>query len=175
MVIIRAVPEGGGAGANVPTGLPYTFYDRYTPASSRTIDRRQPLPSTFAARFIQGGPATYRTNLNIWREGFGNGSCSDAKSSATMALAEMVRFDEHEHPSTLSSDPLRSPRLPATSSTSSSDSSYPALLSSDTGGWLYFNLNNRGSTAYSVSRNGLAPLGSTTTAGPPPTHNCVTL
>jgi hypothetical protein len=32
MVHIRAVPEGGSAGSNVPTGLPYTFYDRYTPA-----------------------------------------------------------------------------------------------------------------------------------------------
>src|SRR5258706_1709737 len=54
MVHIRAVPEGGGAGSNVGTALPYTFYDRYTPAASRKVDRRQPLPSTYAARFIEG-------------------------------------------------------------------------------------------------------------------------
>jgi hypothetical protein len=54
MVHIRAVPEGGGAGSSVTTALPYTFYDRYTQQIRRTFDRRQPLPSTFAARFIQG-------------------------------------------------------------------------------------------------------------------------
>jgi hypothetical protein len=97
MVHIRAVPEGGGAGSNVATGLPYTFYDRYTPAASRKLDRRQPLPSTFAARFIEGGPSDFRTNLTIWREGFGSGSCTDAKFSSDMAVAEVIRFDEHEN------------------------------------------------------------------------------
>ena len=157
MVHIRAVPEGGGAGSKGGTALPYTFYDRYTPASSRAIDRRQPLPSTFAARFIQGGSAAFRTNLNIWREGFGSGSCTDAQTSPTMTVAEVVRFDEHENPTTLASSP---PRLPATSSTSSSSSSYPARLSTDAGGWLYLNLNNGGST---------------TNAGPRPSQNWVTV
>jgi hypothetical protein len=40
MVHIRAVPEGGGAGSIVDTALPYTFYDRYTPA--RYPDPRSP-------------------------------------------------------------------------------------------------------------------------------------
>ncbi len=176
LVHIRAVPEGGSAGSKVATALPYTFYDRYTPASSRTIDRRQPLPSMFAARFIQGGPATFRTNLNIWREGFGNGSCSDAKSSATMAVAEVVRFDEHENPFTLGSDALvSSPRLQAASSTSSSSPLYPATVSSDLGGWFYLNLNNGGSTTYSVNHDSLAPVGSTTTFGPRPSQNWMTM
>jgi hypothetical protein len=171
LVHIRAVPEGGGAGSKAKTALPYTFYDRYTPASSRAIDRRQPLPSTFAARFVQGGPAAYRTNLNIWREGFGTGSCTDAQTSPAMTVAEVVRFDEHENPSTLASDPLRSPRrLPATSSTSSSDSMYPAMISSDAGGWLYLNLNNGGSTTYSAH-----DAGATTPAGPRPSQNWVTV
>ncbi|MEA2327938.1 MAG: hypothetical protein QOE68_2897 [Thermoanaerobaculia bacterium] len=175
LVHIRAVPEGGGAGSKAGTALQYTFYDRYTPASSRAIDRRQPLPSTFAARFVQGGTAAYRTNLNIWREGVGNGSCPDAQTS-TMAVAEIVRFDEHENPSTLGSDSLVShPRLPATSSTSSSSPSYPATVSSDAGGWFYLNLNNGGSTTYSANHNGLAPVGSTTTAGPRPSQNWVTV
>jgi hypothetical protein len=175
MVHIRAVPEGGGSGSKAATALPYTFYDRYTPASTRTIDRRQPLPSTFAARFVQGGPAAYRTNLNIWREGVGNGSCPDAQTSA-MAVAEIVRFDEHENPSTLGSDSLVShPRLTSTSATSSSSPSYPATISSDAGGWFYLNLNNGGSTTYSANHDGLAPIGSTTILGPRPSQNWVTV
>ena len=100
MVHIRAVPEGGGAGANVPTGLPYTFYDRYTPSATRTIDRRQPLPSTFAARYIQGGRSSFATNLTIWREGrHGSGaSCASNVFNAVINFGEIVRFDEHENP-----------------------------------------------------------------------------
>ena len=49
MVHIRAIPEGGAAGSNVATELPYTFYDRYTPAANRIQDRRQPLPSAAVA------------------------------------------------------------------------------------------------------------------------------
>jgi hypothetical protein len=175
MVHIRAVPEGGGTGSKPATALPFTFYDRYTPSTTRSIDRRQPLPSTFAARFVQGGPAAFRTNLNIWREAFGSGSCIDAQRSPAMAVADIVRFDEHENPSTLANDQFRAPpRLPATSSTSSSDSRYPATLSSDAGGWLYLNLNNGGSTTYSAYGE-LAPPGSTTTAGPRPSQNWVTV
>jgi len=174
LVHIRAVPEGGGTGSHIAvSGLPYTFYDRFTPASSRTIDRRQPLPSTFAARFVQGDPGAFRTNLNIWREGFGSGSCT---ASAAMSVAEVVRFDEHENPSVLGSDALLSrPRLPATSSTSSSDPSYPATTSADLGGWLYLNLGNGGSTSYSATHNDFAPAGSTTTVGPRPSQNWVTV
>ena len=36
---VKAVPEGGTANSAV-TDLPYTFYDRFTPAISRRIDRR---------------------------------------------------------------------------------------------------------------------------------------
>jgi hypothetical protein len=176
LVHIRAVPEGGGAGSNIATALPYTFYDRYTPAARRTLDRRQPLPSTFAARFVHGGPDAFRANVNIWREGVGNGSCTEAGTSASMDVAEVVRFDEHENPFTFGSDSLVSrPRLPATSATSSSNLSYPAMLSSDPGGWLYLNLNNGGSTTYSATHDGLAPVGATTSLGPRPSQNWVTV
>ncbi|MEA2161967.1 MAG: hypothetical protein QOK37_94 [Thermoanaerobaculia bacterium] len=193
MVHIRAVPEGGGAGSNVPTALPYTFYDRYTPSDARARDRRQPLPSVFAARFIQGGTAAFATNLNIWREGIGTGSCADAKNSSALLVPEIVRFDEHENPfigggfCTILCGP-QSITLPAASSRNTSDSSiYPPLNTADVGGWLYLNLNNGGSTSYSVTRNvggapaptnnpgNLAPLGATTTAGPRPSQNWVTV
>ena len=192
MVHMRAVPEGGGAGSNVGTALPYTFYDRYTPTGRRTFDRRQPLPSTYASRFIQGGTAAFSTNLNIWREGIGTGTCADAKASAAMVVSELVRFDEHENPFTLGTGlnclcPPTIPTLPPTSATSSASSTYPSMGSADVGGWLYLNLNNGGSTTYSVTRdvggvpgptNGqssLGPQGSTTTVGSRPSQNWVTL
>src|SRR6185295_8324648 len=77
LVHIRATPEGGPAGTSPPnpaTSLPHTFYDRYI--EGRTIDRiavaphldrRQPLPSTFAAPWLDNG--TVFTLLTIWREG----------------------------------------------------------------------------------------------------------
>jgi len=78
LVHIRAVPEGGlsGAADGIPvatTNLPFTFYDRYTTAGSKTGDHRQPLPSTFAARYIQGGTGAFATNYKIWREGMNAG------------------------------------------------------------------------------------------------------
>src|SRR5712691_6899854 len=82
LVHIRAIPEGGAAGAAaVVTNLPFTFYDRYTfPAvgAARTIDRRQPLPSGFAARWISGTGAFFDTQYKVWREGFTTGTGSSA-------------------------------------------------------------------------------------------------
>jgi hypothetical protein len=194
MVHIRAVPEGGSSGSNVPTALPYTFYDRYTPATARTRDRRQPLPSTFAARYIQGGRSEFETNVTIWREGFGSGSCTGAMASGSMLIPEIVRFDEHENPvignGLICGDPCvfqPTPTLPTTSSSNTAGSVFPFVTSGDVGGWIYLNLNNGGSTTYSVTRDAggqpgptnltsaLAPLGSTTTAGPRPSQNWVTV
>ncbi len=196
MVHIRAIPEGGSAGSNVPTGLPYTFYDRYTPAVNRVADRRQPLPSTFAARFIQGGPNAFATNFTIWREGFGAGDCASATASSYMPVAEIVRFDERENASVYgpcnvdpgNCFPAGAPFLPATSSKSAADSgTYPALNGTDAGGWMYLNLNNCGSFSYSVTRDtggmpapnsassALSPAGATTKAGPRPSQNWVTI
>jgi hypothetical protein len=197
MVHIRAIPEGGAAGSNVATELPYTFYDRYTPAANRILDRRQPLPSTFAARFIQGGVAAFATNYTIWREGFGDGSCNARLSlNSALAIAEIVRFDEHDNPvvpfpcNALCPSPSL-PTLPATSSSSTASATYPTINGADVGGWMYLNLNNTGSTGYSVttrsvvgdvptvitgagSRSVLAPTGSLT-IGPRPSQNWVTI
>ena len=194
MVHIRAVPEGGSAGSNVPTALPYTFYDRYTPATARTLDRRQPLPSTFAARIIQEGPAKFATRLTIWREGIRNGTCPvTGGQNVFLLISETVRFDEHENASVYScchGGPLNTspPSLPATASTSSSDYFlFPVALGFDVGGWMYLNLNNGGSKSYSVTKDiggmpgptnvagGLAPIGATTTIGPRPSQNWVTV
>jgi hypothetical protein len=195
MVHIRAVPEGGAAGSNVATELPYTFYDRYTPATNRVQDRRQPLPSTFAARFIQGGPGFFATNYTIWREGYGAGACgaSLALNSAVPAV-EVVRFDEADNPNQF--QPCHAlclgptvPLFAVTSSTSTANGVFPSTSTADVGGWMYLNLNNGGSTGYAVTRsvNGfptaITAAGSTSalapresqTVGPRPSQNWVTV
>ncbi|HEV7570939.1 MAG TPA: hypothetical protein VGQ21_05525 [Thermoanaerobaculia bacterium] len=195
MVHIRAVPEGGAAGSNAATELPYTFYDRFTPAANRVQDRRQPLPSTFAARFIQGGPGFFATNYTIWREGFGAGACgaSLAVNSALPAM-EVVRFDEADNPNV--SQPCHAlcpgpfvPIFAITSSTSTARGFYPSISTADVGGWMYLNLNNGGSTGYSVTRSVsgfptvMTGAGSTSvlaphesqTVGPRPSQNWVTI
>jgi hypothetical protein len=190
MVHIRAVPEGGGAGADVGTALPYTFYDRYTPAGRRTLDRRQPLPSTFATRFVQGGTPDFSTNLTIWREGFGTGTCASSAPSRQMYVAEIVRFDEHENPYVFRDCSGVEPDCPvflaSTSTTNTKGQKYPSLTGPDIAGWIYVNANNGGSTTYSVTQNlggvsvptnartALAPTGSTTTIGPRPSQNWIT-
>jgi hypothetical protein len=176
MVHIRAVPEGGPAGslANVPTNLPFTFYDRYTnngQGQIRTIDRRQPLPSLWAARYIQGGPGAFATNYKIWREGYGNGTCvagaNGNAANGALPVAEIVRFDEHENPNT-AAPCTQSPcpasqtvTMPETSAQNTTSSNFPTISSADVGGWMYLNLNNLGlnsagtalATGYSITRN----------------------
>ncbi len=165
LVHLRAIPEGGPAGSNVATNLPYTFYDRYTTVGgiyARTVDRRQPLPSTFAARWIQGGRTGFNTNYLIWREGYtGAGAvCTRYSDNSAKEMTEFIRFDEHENTAATSPGPIictppPAPplgALPAASSTSTSSSVFPFLTaSSDLGGWMYINASNHGSPVYSTA------------------------
>ncbi|HWS71864.1 MAG TPA: hypothetical protein VN605_07095 [Thermoanaerobaculia bacterium] len=156
LVHIRAIPDGGAAGAMPAVNLPYTFYDRLTPASGpRTRDRRQPLSSAFAARFIQGGPGALNTNLKIWREAATGpaAKCADYRMNSQLPFAEMVRFDEHENATTFVNFSAEFPLFldpipPASSAPTSSTARFPPLAGTgDVGGWLYLNLHNDGVTA----------------------------
>lgn len=149
LVHIRAIPEGGAAGAEaVATTLPYTFYGRYIQSQSPRIDRRQPLASTFAAHIAAN--AALSTSLKIWREGVaGAPACSTAVANATLPFQELVRFDEHENPSVI--QPCRAfcpvppqTSLPAASINNITRSLFPQQLSTtgDSGGWLYLNLDS---------------------------------
>lgn len=175
MVHIRAIPEGGPAGSNPGTNLPYTFYDRYTTGTNpgtRTRDRRQPLPSTFAARWIEGGTSGFNTNYKIWREGVTGGtqSCTTAVNNSAMEIMDVIRFDERENSFTFGANvPNCSPfcipgvpRLPEASITSTTVASVfpPNASTVDVSGWMYLNLSNPGSTAYSARTTGFAPAGS---------------
>jgi len=170
LVHIRAIPEGGprGSFATVTSNLPFTFYDRYTATglpvgAPRNVDRRQPLPSTFAARYIEGGVSTFGTNMKIWREGINVAACTTATANSALAVSEIVRFDEHENflanitpPGLIISPvPPGAPgvSLPETSSTPTSNTAvFPAMnfISGDVAGWMYLNLNNGGSVNFSA-------------------------
>ena len=143
LVHIRAIPEGGPAGAVTATDLPYTFYDRYTRAlPSRTADRRQPLPAVFVPRLIQGGTGGFNTLLKIWREGVvGDAACADYIRNDRLRY-DIVRFDEHEN-ATLLVRLLETPTTTLTFAVVGFSSFFPAPpASGDVGGWVYLNLNN---------------------------------
>jgi hypothetical protein len=179
LVHIRAVPEGGPAGGNVATALPYTFYDLHTPAGARRKDRRQPLPSAFAAHFVEGGPTSFRTNMQIWREpAAGRANACAAVDSAVMNFPEIVRFDERENPLALDESislPRLLPGLPAAARVSTSDAIFPPAIPGEVAGWLYLNLNNGGSASYSAAAGRDLVSGSSTTAGPRQSQNWVTV
>ena len=178
LVHIRAIPEGGAAGtAAVPTNLPFTFYDRYTiGATSRTIDRRQPLPQAFAARWISGSTAAFETQYKIWREGFTTGTggtsglpvvagCTDYVLNSTIPITEIVRFDEHENAGVAGGTggiivspppPTTVANTPEAARIGVTNSLFPLVAgSSDVGGWTYFNLNNGGDATAGALISGL--------------------
>lgn len=150
MVHIRAIPEGGEPGEAAIINFDRTFYSRYQ--SGGVLDRRQPLPSIFAARWIEGGVGEFQTGFKIWREGqtdFADAnSCSEWDDNVTVA-AEIVVFDDAENawgdvPDSRVSPPLTTEfTLPETSLTSVSDSSiYPQPTNGAIDGWVYLNLDN---------------------------------
>ena len=172
MVHIRAIPEGGPAGTNPGTNLPYTFYDRYTTTlPSRRWDRRVPLPSTFAARWIEGGTGSFNTNYKIWREGvtFGQAACSAYAANSALPIAQIIRFDEREDSFALTGGIICSPvcgpsplTLPEASITSTATANlYPAhAASTDISGWMYLNLNNQPPTVAGYSSAAQLPRAS---------------
>ncbi len=119
LVHIRAVPEGR---------TPRSFYARYT-----TRDRRQPLPSQFAARWTEG------TSLQIWREGRAgmNATCADYASDMNLAVADIVTFDEQENAIGLGNERIE---LAASTKTAAGDPLFPQLTNGAESGWIYLNL-----------------------------------
>ena len=155
MVHIRAIPEGGTSAARqsdakYATRFPRTFYSRYQSSLTPKLDGRQPLPSSFAVHWIQGGAAEYQTNLKTWREGKpGEVQLCTMQASNVTKVAEIVRFDEAENavgevPTSRICAPLVTDiTLPATSRVGVADASvFPQLTNGATSGWVYLNLDN---------------------------------
>jgi hypothetical protein len=148
LVHIRAVPEGGPAGSMTTTPLPYTFYDRLTPLGRRGVDRRQPLPSSFAVRWLGDGQQLH-TELSIWREPAtsGNAPCTALASNALVPLADIVSFDQHENSHRYfdggvnGPGPFLNPPV-GTASRMPIATILPPVDSTDGGGWAWINLDN---------------------------------
>ena len=137
LVHIKAIPEGGNVSTQTP--LPYTFYDRFTPRGGRKVDRRQPLPSAFASRFIQGGTASFFTDVMFWREGRAVASSTCASANSAIPATAIVRFDDAENPTTSATSAL----MPAAASFDTKSSFFPPITGPTLSGWIYFNLDNQ--------------------------------
>lgn len=148
MVHIRAIGDN----------FPETFYGRLnvdTRPIERPSDRRQPLPATFFARWISGGPGTYQTSFKVWRELAHRNQaeeCTLAGDSDT--VTEIVTFDENENAFTQATanrccfDPPEPHDLPASSLVSVTDDDvFPIPPNGALGGWVYFNLDSRGTVS----------------------------
>lgn len=157
MVHIRAIGEGGDLGSRKKTRLPRTFYSHLQQSEvNRTADARQPLPSVFAARWIQGSDVQFETFFKIWREAAAtppDATCRQYVDGAWMQF-EAVRFDEDENPETFETCPTCGAPpyaplmlLPATSLTSVADSAvFPDNPTDAVAGWMYVNLHDPRST-----------------------------
>jgi hypothetical protein len=139
LVHIRAIPEGGPAGSGA-TGLPYTFYDRMTPATARHVDRRQPLPSSFAARFIEGGTASFQTEYAIWREAQSAATVGCTSANAAVPYVSITRYDEYENPTVGTSG---SHAFPVSAAAATSSSAFPPRVGASVSGWMFLDLDNR--------------------------------
>ena len=152
MVHIRAIPEGGHprdrlVDPALSAILRRTFYERFQPATRKGFDARQPLPSVFAARWIEGSGAGFETYFKIWREAFvPSGNCAFYVRNQ-LDVVELVRFDEDENPTT--TVPVcvvtcidRGPIFAATGLINAGDDEdyFPPNPDAAVGGWMYLNL-----------------------------------
>ncbi len=162
LVHIRALPEGGLAGS-AQTNLRRTFYGRFQ--NGGTADRRQPLPSVFAARWIDGGPGELLTSYKVWREGVTGAAAGCAvAANGDIAYPDVVRFDDEENPTTINpwcgvtTCPTPHFGLPALSRIDTgngySEEHIPPNLNNSLAGWMYFNLDNF--DIYSAPNDGMA-------------------
>jgi hypothetical protein len=147
LVHIRSVPEGGVSGWP-KTNFRRTFYSRLQ--NGGTADRRQPLPSTFAARWIYGGVGLLNAAVKIWREAATGPTAGCAVSSnASTYLPDIVRFDDEENPTVFTPDCVvlcPAPRWDVPSvrriEIDNRGENVPPNPGSDVAGWMYFNLNH---------------------------------
>jgi hypothetical protein len=146
LVHIRAI-----RGADGRTNLADTFYARFQSAAAPKLDARQPLPSTFAARWADGGTGSFETTFKIWRQGLTGAGvpCDKYRCNAKLKITEFVTFDDEENGvgSAPESGPICAPPIELHVITSaafrvSSDDYdiFPQLDNGALSGWIYMNL-----------------------------------
>lgn len=100
LVHVEAFPGGYVAGES-------TFYGRYFVSGGSNylaVDEREPLPTTWASRFLYGGAFTGGTEFIVWREGvrrtggISTSSSSCAGTNGFYGVSDYAFFDEQENP-----------------------------------------------------------------------------
>ena len=97
---------GNGAGFCPFAPGEYTFYGRYATVAGQ--DQREPLSTTFATRYINGGIFNGGTDLIVWRDSKtiptgadGPHSCATVPTWFPLNQSDVVAFDETENPTDL--------------------------------------------------------------------------
>ncbi len=129
----------------------YTFYGRYV--NWTAADNREPLATSFGARYVTGGTFDGGTDLLVWRDSKVNQAPFDCPVAPgvrppwyPLGQEGIVIFDEQEHPQVAQTFPV-SPQPPQASlvpfpaeaqRTRVNSSALPVPFSF---GWIYLNLN----------------------------------
>ena len=150
MVHIEADPLFNAA--DTQTG--YTYYGRYT--SPLGSDNREPLSTTWATRYLNGGGFDGGTDLIVWRDSTDGAvassySCTSAPPWYPLNETQVVAFDEEEDPTLLCFSggggvisPPEGPNDPACFplETGRYHIGDDSLTPPENFGWMYLNLNH---------------------------------
>jgi hypothetical protein len=96
--LVHIEADGLFNAASTPTG--YTFYGRYTFPTGG--DNREPLGTTWAVRYLNGGAFTGGTDLIVWRDSTANNQpnngfvCNVGPNWYPLNETEVIAFDEEE-------------------------------------------------------------------------------
>jgi len=129
----------------------YTFYGRYDAWTA--VDNREPLATTFATRYLDGGPFSGGTSLLVWRDSKVNQGAFTCPATQgvrpvwyPLGQEGIVIFDEQEHPVTVQVTPV-SPQPPSAqltpfpAETQRTQVGGATLTVPFSFGWMYLDLN----------------------------------
>jgi hypothetical protein len=151
--------EADGLNPETATDGQYTFYGRYTDVPWDASDNREPLVSTFAARYLQNAAFTGGTDFICWRDskhdqqqdlapqqGFVCGGPNDPPFPFPMGQESIIIFDEKENPDIpeqiqISPQPEQGEVTPCPWETQRVTVGGPTLPVPFSSGWIYLNLN----------------------------------
>jgi hypothetical protein len=115
----------------------YTFYGRYVGWTA--ADNREPLPTNFAARFVNGGAFSGGTDFLVWRDSKvsqGAFKCGTLPTWFPLGQEQVVVFDEQENP-----EQAEEPISPFPAEAGRTEVGGAELPVSPSFGWVYLNLN----------------------------------
>jgi hypothetical protein len=127
----------------------YTFYSRYVAFTA--VDRREPLATTFATRFLTGTGFEGGTDFLCWRDSKADPALrvcgTGPPPPMPLSQTQVLIFDEEENVQQPIQPPPISPLPPAVSfvpcplETQRIEVGVDALATTFSNGWIYFNLN----------------------------------